>query len=600
MYTENQYGLRALGVTESSAIGQTVGDGKATGGSGAAFLEILSQAQADAENGANLMTASASVGRLPGKTEIRAERPAQQAERNEPARPAKDKTVRAADRSDKPEAPRAEPREELVEQAAERPDQAADGQADDPVARTDSADAGRQARDDRRDRTADDSPAVEHAVQADGQIPADQQNRQAQVDAVAERQAVVDAGPAVVTGAVARQGQDTVLAALAAAQQAQARQQNQSAGPATPAATVEDGDVSVDPQAGRPGHLGEQWQAAAKAAGDAQDAANGQQSQLHNQANAALQAQARAAEAHAAKGADKAAQQAAQLSQAIGAGDDVQVQVQVEDEAAVLFSKPASGMGGALLNPEPSEQARLPGQQTPQVLGNPNPQLLAQQAASGPVQPQQAAAQAANQVLAAGGVEGKGAAQGTAQAGMPAPNMPASGESAPLPGQANQTQQSQQTAQTQAVRQPRFTLPGQGVADQVSVQITKALQDGNDRISISLKPASLGRIEVSMELAQDGRLTAVVTADNKDTLDLLQRDARNLQQALEDAGLHLDSGSLSFNLREQNQRQAEGEGNLRNPYGTGARDEEPDVPAPPTIALGQGGMTADGRVDIRA
>jgi hypothetical protein len=41
----------------------------------------------------------------------------------------------------------------------------------------------------------------------------------------------------------------------------------------------------------------------------------------------------------------------------------------------------------------------------------------------------------------------------------------------------------------------------------------------------------------------------VITADNKETLDMLQRDRASLEQALADAGLKADAGSLSFNLR---------------------------------------------------
>ena len=38
-------------------------------------------------------------------------------------------------------------------------------------------------------------------------------------------------------------------------------------------------------------------------------------------------------------------------------------------------------------------------------------------------------------------------------------------------------------------------------------------------------------------------------ADRPETLDMLQRDARVLERALNDAGLRADSGGLSFNLR---------------------------------------------------
>ena len=47
---------------------------------------------------------------------------------------------------------------------------------------------------------------------------------------------------------------------------------------------------------------------------------------------------------------------------------------------------------------------------------------------------------------------------------------------------------------------------------------------------------------------QDGRAAATIIADRPETLELLQRDSRGLQQALQDAGLKSDSANLSFNL----------------------------------------------------
>lgn len=85
--------------------------------------------------------------------------------------------------------------------------------------------------------------------------------------------------------------------------------------------------------------------------------------------------------------------------------------------------------------------------------------------------------------------------------------------------------------------------------EQVAVHISRAVQSGSDRITVQLKPASLGMITVELEVGHNNRLIAVVSADRQDTLDLLQRDARSLERALNDAGLKTDSGSLSFNLR---------------------------------------------------
>jgi flagellar hook-length control protein FliK len=97
-------------------------------------------------------------------------------------------------------------------------------------------------------------------------------------------------------------------------------------------------------------------------------------------------------------------------------------------------------------------------------------------------------------------------------------------------------------------------LPTQPATDQVAVHIAKAAAEGTDKINIKLKPVSLGQIEVQLDVASDGRVHAVIAADKPETLDLLQRDARGLERALNDAGLRTDSGSLSFNLRGQNQQ----------------------------------------------
>ena len=92
-------------------------------------------------------------------------------------------------------------------------------------------------------------------------------------------------------------------------------------------------------------------------------------------------------------------------------------------------------------------------------------------------------------------------------------------------------------------------MPPQEVTNQVAVQIKKAIGQGNDQIRIQLKPAELGRVEVKLEVSENGRAVAVVSAERPETLDLLQRDAAGLRQALQDAGLSTDLKSLSFNLQ---------------------------------------------------
>ncbi len=87
------------------------------------------------------------------------------------------------------------------------------------------------------------------------------------------------------------------------------------------------------------------------------------------------------------------------------------------------------------------------------------------------------------------------------------------------------------------------------VVDQVVVHLRTALDQGIDRLDIRLKPASLGHITVKLDVSGNGQVTAVITADRPDTLNMLQRDARGLERALQDAGLQTNQGSLDFNLR---------------------------------------------------
>ncbi len=136
------------------------------------------------------------------------------------------------------------------------------------------------------------------------------------------------------------------------------------------------------------------------------------------------------------------------------------------------------------------------------------------------------------------------------------------------------------------------------------VHIAKAAAEGADKINIKLKPLTLGQIEVQLDVASDGRVHAVIAADKPETLDLLQRDARALERALNDAGLRTDSGSLSFNLRGQNQQFGGMPGNANSGGGFGSAA---DRAAPDMELLGNAGRigaylnsrAAAGGVDIQ-
>ncbi|HEX6979957.1 MAG TPA: flagellar hook-length control protein FliK [Alphaproteobacteria bacterium] len=134
---------------------------------------------------------------------------------------------------------------------------------------------------------------------------------------------------------------------------------------------------------------------------------------------------------------------------------------------------------------------------------------------------------------------------------------------------------------------------------QVAVHVTKAAIEGNDRISIRLSPAELGRIDVRLDFSPDGRVQAVFAADRPHTVELLQRDARDLARALQDAGLQTDSGSLSFNLRNGGHGNDAG-GFERSILGAGREDGDIVVQVPPPqVHAYAAGMIGPGRVDIR-
>ena len=142
-------------------------------------------------------------------------------------------------------------------------------------------------------------------------------------------------------------------------------------------------------------------------------------------------------------------------------------------------------------------------------------------------------------------------------------------------------------------RQP--TAPARP-ADQLAVRIHHAVEAGQDRIQFRLHPAELGRIEVRLDFNDDGPVRAAILVERGEALDLLQRDSRLLERALQDAGIKTDQSSLSFDLREQNhgRQQTPDAGN-----GHAAQDQDEE----PILIQNESGGTAqdylrDGLLDI--
>lgn len=162
---------------------------------------------------------------------------------------------------------------------------------------------------------------------------------------------------------------------------------------------------------------------------------------------------------------------------------------------------------------------------------------------------------------------------------------------------------SAQAAAKAAANRPVFNLPTGRPAEQVSVQVQNGVRNGNDRIHIKLSPAALGNVEVKLELSPDKTVQAIVYADKAETLDMLERDARILQKALEEAGLRTNSDSLSFAQRDSGgsanaQSDASNRPDHDNRAGNAA--SEGDVSDTSTTIETRARRVHDGLIDIEA
>jgi flagellar hook-length control protein FliK len=131
----------------------------------------------------------------------------------------------------------------------------------------------------------------------------------------------------------------------------------------------------------------------------------------------------------------------------------------------------------------------------------------------------------------------------------------------------------------------------------LAVEISAKSQSGAKQFDIRLDPPELGRVEVRLSIDAAGKASAHLSADQPQTLDLLQKDSTSLMRALRDAGLNVSQDGLNFSLRQQSHQdsgahQGGGRGTPRNFALTATTSTE----ATATSAAYR--RPADGRVDI--
>ena len=94
---------------------------------------------------------------------------------------------------------------------------------------------------------------------------------------------------------------------------------------------------------------------------------------------------------------------------------------------------------------------------------------------------------------------------------------------------------------------------GKEVIEQIKVNITKSAIKGIDTVEIQLQPEDLGKIQIKMHIAKDGKLQADIITSRAETLDILQKEVSNLSEAFNEAGYDTDTKSFNFSFQKENQ-----------------------------------------------
>ena len=156
--------------------------------------------------------------------------------------------------------------------------------------------------------------------------------------------------------------------------------------------------------------------------------------------------------------------------------------------------------------------------------------------------------------------------------------------------------------QVDAATTPRVVQTGYQTSQQqlnlpqIAFELSRQVGDGNTRFQIRLDPAELGRIDVKLDIDSTGKVHARLTVEKAETLDLMQRDQRALERALQQAGLDQSKTNLEFSLKQNpfagDQHQRSGE--ERSGSGSGQDSQEETEVSAPAITLYRGALQASG------
>jgi flagellar hook-length control protein FliK len=130
---------------------------------------------------------------------------------------------------------------------------------------------------------------------------------------------------------------------------------------------------------------------------------------------------------------------------------------------------------------------------------------------------------------------------------------------------------------------------------QIAFELVRQVNDGNSRFQMRLDPPELGKIDVRVDIDRTGQVTARLTVEKAETLDLMQRDQRGLEKALQQAGLDGSKTNLEFSLKQNpfSGQQGQDQGGRQPAFGGDTVAEAEEAPAP-QINLYRASLSASG------
>jgi hypothetical protein len=87
--------------------------------------------------------------------------------------------------------------------------------------------------------------------------------------------------------------------------------------------------------------------------------------------------------------------------------------------------------------------------------------------------------------------------------------------------------------------------------EHIHIEIDKAIKTGNSEIKIVLNPEKLGVIDVKISISENGAYSFDIITENKDTLELLLHEVRNLENQIKEV-TKSENSSFNFNLKDEN------------------------------------------------